>query len=751
MNLHNVKLILLREIRDQLRDRRTLFMIFVLPLLLYPLLGMSLSTVVQFRRAQPTEVLVIGMPPPEPGPSLIRNGAIDPRFLPESGRDPRPLVLKEWPAHGAAAQGRGDAFRDVEAGKYDVALYFPPDFAARLAAFRRAVERGAGHGTASAASAAAKTVPPVPAPELIYTTANERSYDAHNRLSAVLERWRDELGKSDLVAAGVPVAAARPFELQSTDVAEDTAYHKAALWSKILPVMLLLWAMTGAFYPAVDLCAGEKERGTLETLLSSPAERSEIVLGKLLTVMIFSMATAVLNLVSMGVAGWLILGHSPEFGPPPPLAPLWLALALVPIAALYSALCLALAAFARSTREGQYYLVPLLLVTMPLAVLPMTPGVELTLGNALIPVTGLVLLLRDMIEGSYWQALRYLPVVLGVTLTACVLAVRWAVDQFNSESVLFHESERLDVGLWLRHLLRDRQPTPAAAAAVFCGVLILILRFFMQAAAGEPHGDAEFLRQMLVFTFVFQLAGIALPALIMAVMLTSSPRQTLLLRLPRWSAIPAAVLLAVALNPVVNFLQTVVERLYPLAPEAQEVLARVDRLLAAAPLWKVLLLLTLAPAVCEELAFRGFILSGFRHLGHRWRAIALSAVFFGLAHTVILQQSLLACLLGVVLGLLAVQTGSLLPGVLFHLVHNSLVLVLSRCAPLWVDRWPILRKCVSIDPEGGVSYSWPVIVAGSLVAALLLAWFLRLPSPKSPEEELEEAIHRGSQNPEPEP
>ena len=99
----------------------------------------------------------------------------------------------------------------------------------------------------------------------------------------------------------------------------------------------------------------------------------------------------------------------------------------------------------------------------------------------------------------------------------------------------------------------------------------------------------------------------------------------------------------------------------------------------------MLLLLTLAPAVCEELAFRGFILSGFRHLGHRWRAIALSAVFFGLAHTVILQQSLLACLLGIVLGLLAVQTGSLLPGVLFHLVHNSLVLVLSRRRPCgWI-------------------------------------------------------------------
>ena len=58
------------------------------------------------------------------------------------------------------------------------------------------------------------------------------------------------------------------------------------MWSKILPFVVLIWALTGAFYPAIDLCAGEKERGTLETLLSSPAQRSEIVWGKLLSVVI---------------------------------------------------------------------------------------------------------------------------------------------------------------------------------------------------------------------------------------------------------------------------------------------------------------------------------------------------------------------------------------------------------------------------------------------------------------------------------
>ena len=148
-------------------------------------------------------------------------------------------------------------------------------------------------------------------------------------------------------------------------------------------------------------------------MLSSPAERIEIVWGKLLTVMLFSMATAVLNLVSMGITGSFVLSQLPDLGPPPLLAIVWLLVALVPVSALFSALCLALAAFARSTKEGQYYLMPLVLVTMPLMILPMAPGVELNLGNSLIPITGVVLLLRAMLEGNYLAALPYIPLVVG--------------------------------------------------------------------------------------------------------------------------------------------------------------------------------------------------------------------------------------------------------------------------------------------------------------------------------------------------
>ena len=199
------------------------------------------------------------------------------------------------------------------------------------------------------------------------------------------------------------------------------------------------------------------------------------------------------------------------------------------MAAFFSALCLALAAFARSTKEGQYYLMPLLMLTMPLVILPMAPGVELNLGNSLIPVTGIVLLLRSVLEGDYWQAAQYSPVVAAVTLAACLMAIRWAVEQFNCEAVLFRESERLDLRLWAAAVVARRRPTPSAAAAVCCGVLILMLHFFVSCSLTAPADFGGLARTFLVP----QLLVIVPPALLMTLIFTRSPRETLLLRRPR--------------------------------------------------------------------------------------------------------------------------------------------------------------------------------------------------------------------------
>jgi len=729
MNWSNVKLILGREIRDQLRDRRTLFMIAVLPILLYPLLGMSFYQIAQFMREQPTSVLIVGAEELEGLPKLFDDGRFTVRLFERPAQ--RQLLTLTFAANDSSQPEA--ARRAVQKREYDAAVYFPRGFADRLLAFRQEIkERQPDRDTATGRSL--EWEPQVPSPEILYSTATEKSQLAFARVASVLRAWTDEVGKVNLTAGGVPTKAARPFDVESADVAQEVGRRGAAMWAKLLPVLLLLWAMTGAFYPAVDLCAGEKERGTLETLLSSPAERTEIVLGKLMTIMLFSMITAALNLLSMGLTGMLLVFRIPAMGGPPPLtAVLWLAIALVPVAALFSALCLALAAFARSTKEGQYYLMPLLLVTMPLVVLPMASSVELNLGNSLIPVTGVVLVLRSLLEGNYWQARQFLPPVIFVTLACCLFSIRWAVEQFNSESVLFRESERIDFVLWMRHVLQDRGPTPTVAGAVFCGLVILLVKFFLSSALPPIQG----FRGTAVVVVVSQLVIILTPALLMTIMLTSSPRQTLLLRRPPPLAIIGTAALAVAIHPLVAVLNTAVLKLYPVNAEVEKALSG---LLEGAPgFWQVAVLFALMPAICEELAFRGFILSGFRHLGYKWRAIFYSALFFGLSHAV-LQQWMITGAVGLVLGLIAVQTGSIWPGMLFHMLHNTLGLAVGRVTPELVERWPALAMLLDPHDASGMKFHWPIVAASGVVSFMILWWFLRLPYSRSHEEQQHEAL-----------
>jgi sodium transport system permease protein len=734
MNWSNVKLILQREIRDQLRDRRTLFMIAVLPLLLYPLLGMSFFQVVQFMREHAIRVLVIGAPQSPGLPQLIA----DAQFAPDLFADPQDARLlavtqqKDTSAEQQAHQTPLERARQaMQAGDYDVVVYFPPDFDERFARLQQSMARS---------QVGDDPLPPVTMPEVdVYPNlAKDASKAAHRRVSDVLDQWREAIVEHNLEANRIPTAAARPFEITTVDVAEESQ-RKAVLWSKILPFVLLIWSLTGAFYPAIDLCAGEKERGTLETLLSSPAERIEIVWGKLLTIMLFSMATAILNLASMGIAGSFILTqlHLPDFGPPPGLAVVWLLVALVPVSALFSALCLALAAFARSTKEGQYYLMPLVLVTMPLTILPMAPGVELNVGNSLIPITGVMLLLRTMLEGNYVAALPYIPLVTLVTLGCCWMAIRWATDQFNKESVLFRESERWGVGLWIRHLLRDREATPSFAEAMFCGITILMIRFFLSFALESPRSFVEFASLVAVT----QLVVVATPALLMTIMLTRSPKQTLLLHWPRLGTLAAGVLLALSLHPTINLLQTVISRMYPLNAE---VALQLDQLLnVPGSLATMLLVIAVLPAVCEELAFRGFVLSGLRHVGHKWTAIVISSVFFAATHA-IFQQSLVAFALGLVLGFVAIQTGSILPAILFHITHNSLGLLLKDMPSRLADKGHWLHWLARDAAEGEPLYRWPVIVGSLAASAAILFWFHRQPYDRTREESLQEAIDRQS-------
>ncbi len=760
MNFKNVKLIFLREMRDQLRDRRTLFLIAVLPLLLYPLLGMSFFQLSQFMRNTAAKVMVVGedeLTQHDWLPPLLGTEESDRQFdsalfvnRPDELASLKLVDIEATQSEDLSEQATAttnplDAARDaLDRGEVQVVLYFPPGFGERLDAAREALIHRASNP---------KTTEPtqLPEPQIFFNSAKEKSRIAQMRVERVLSIWRNTVAQTNLRDGNVPLEAARPFEMLPQDVAEEQQRH-AAVWSKILPFILFIWALTGAFYPAVDLCAGEKERGTLETLLVSPAQRREIVWGKLLTVMTFSVITALLNLGSMGLTGKFVLAQfqqisafsgSGALAMPPMISLVWMVIALLPVSALFSALCLACAAFARSTKEGQYYLMPLLLIVMPLMMLPLSPGVELTLGNSLIPVTGVVLLLRSFIEGQYWEALPYIVPVFGVTLICCLLAIRWAEEQFQSESILFRESERLDLGRWLVHLVRDRAETPTFTQGIMCVGAILVVQFFVKLALSSAaiHGvDFAFFLQSM---FISQVVCIALPAALLTLLFTSNKKRTLLIdRLPSWSMIVATALLAVFIRPLGMEFAAAIQYLYPPSPDMLAQIGALSEAINLVPnFWVLLLLMAVLPAVCEELAFRGFILSGLRHVGHKWWAIGLSSVAFGMVHP-ILQQQIAAAAVGLVLGYLAVQTGSLLLCMLFHAIYNGLGLAMSK----------MIDEAGAYSSESHLTWilggnekvifqPW-VLIVSAVGAGAILWWLHCLPYQRTKEEKLQEARER---------
>ena len=739
MNWRNVKTVWTRELRDQLRDRRTLFMVAVLPLLMYPLMGMSFFQLSQFMQSHTARVLVVGaeqLKQAKELPPLLEGEHFSASLFDRRVMASKLKVETSGNQADSARSALVPARTRLTNGDVDVVVIFPQDFADRLKQLRTELKAASEGGSATDLV----DPPQAPQPVVLYNSARDASQVSYLRVERLLSKWRKQIVGENLSQSRVPSGVLQPFSVNREDVARQSA-RQAGIWSKLLPFIVFVWALTGAFYPAVDLCAGEKERGTLETLLASPASRGEIVWGKLLTVTTFSMVTAILNLIGIGLTGQFIAQQMTAAAGPlaesgggmgmPSLASLgWLLFALPPIAALFSALSFACASFARSTKEGQYYFMPLFLVTLPLMLMPLSPGIELNLGNSLVPIMGVVLLLRSLMEGDLLEGMRYFVPVTLVTLGCCLLAIRWAVSQFSQESVLFRGDERFDLRLWLVNLVRRKSETPTPAMAVGCVAMILLLQFIVRTvqSAFPPESIESIDFNYMAIILIISQACVLLPALLIGGSLTRSFRKTFLLsRPPRLRAIAGVALLAVVIHPLYSQLLAGIRQLYPLSDEAlAQVGVMSEALTSGGSLWLMVALMALLPAVCEELTFRGCILSGLRRAGSTPWAVIITAVAFGAIHG-IFQQSLAAAVLGVLIGYLAVVTGSIVPCIVFHAVHNSLPAIIAHFAePLseWLETSTAFTWLFRVEEGTLVGYH-PAVVLGAAAASVLLLWWIR--------------------------
>jgi sodium transport system permease protein len=196
-------------------------------------------------------------------------------------------------------------------------------------------------------------------------------------------------------------------------------------------------------YPAMDLTAGEKERGTMETILCSPVARTDLVLGKFLMVLTASLTTAVVSIVTTGIT-FVIIGlmagasAAARSGAMPTLDPagLLLVMALVlPVAVLFCSVLLAVSLFAKSIKEASSYATPLIILIIVPAMMGMMPGVELNARLALVPVLNIALASKELVSGVFqWN---YLALIFGSTCVYAAAALAVCVRMFNREDVLF--------------------------------------------------------------------------------------------------------------------------------------------------------------------------------------------------------------------------------------------------------------------------------------------------------------------------
>jgi len=402
MSYQNIGFVFRKELTEWLRDRRTIISTVVIPLLLFPILTVGFGTLAS---------LLIGKARQEVPKVMVLGGADSPKILEGVRKLDKIEVV-------AAESNWKDEIINKE---IRAAVEIPPAFQADLAQQKTDVVK-------------------------IYMYEGElKSSFAADRIEKYFKDLSDTVVTERLAAKNLPPSILKPFEVKQDNVAPPEKVSGAVLGG-LVGYMVILLCLTGGMYPAMDLTAGEKERGTMETILSSPVSRFHLVLGKFFLVLTAALATAALSVLSMGLSFSALKFFSPQaasqrgesaalllkLGPGTVIAIFVMAL---PLAVLFSAVLMTISLFAKSYKEAQSYVSPLMILVILPAVAALLPGVELTSKLALVPILNVSLLCKELVTGTYhWN---YIAMIFVSTCVYAGAALFLAVKMFQREDVLF--------------------------------------------------------------------------------------------------------------------------------------------------------------------------------------------------------------------------------------------------------------------------------------------------------------------------
>lgn len=690
MRLHVVITIYRKELVEALRDRRTLFMMILLPLMLYPLLILGMSRMQEGQQAataaRASQIAVWGEVPDDLRQRLTQKGKVE--LLPWAGATetvragltmnqltPPPTPPLELDAAEPPPKSRKMPDTDwakaaqqaILDRKADAVLIAWPGFADHAA-----------KGELGVAS-------------ILFDSVRDNSRKARDRVSDVIRLYRVDLVRQREQKGGLAAGFATGIEIQSTNVATEQR-RSGMLIGMLLPYMLIMFSAISGFYAAIDMTAGEKERGTMQTLLCAPVESLEIIGGKFLAVWTIAMIATVINLLSLAMTFSRVKMLPGMQMSVPPSTYLIAFLMLIPISLMINSVFLAVGAFAKDFKDGQNFMTPILLgLLVPLSV-TLTPGVELNAYLAFVPMVNIALLIKGVFVGEWSADMLFLVLISSFCYAS--LALVFAAHIWEKNAVLLGGKESFR-SLFDFSRRPGARPTPGTSLLIFA--VVLVAGFYVSLSLLK-YG----LPAVLVVT---QYVCFLLPVLLLIRMKGFDFVETLRLRAPSLKTILGAVLIGVSAWAVAGGL------LVRLLPPPESLQKALEKLLMidekAVPLWQVWALLALTPAICEELLFRGLIMSGFRRLG-MWPAILASGLLFGLAHASI-YRLLPTMALGVIFGYAVWKTNSIVAGMICHALNNGLMASMARSKPLIVQMgmgdskfvpWHIIAICTVVMAAG---------------------------------------------------
>lgn len=625
MRTKMVKAIFKKEMIDILRDKRTLFMGIILPLILYPVIMLIM-----------TQIMTMSMSSIE---SEDMNIAFD--------KNPNKELVSIIENYTDESTGHinivstNDYKEDLEEGNIDAYI-------------------------------GVKGENKIENYEIYINSSKENASSVNNKLESIFSSYKDSKVKNKIEESKLNVEETLdPVVYETVDVAKNEEVAGVVL-GQILPFILIMGVLLGAIYPAIDSMAGEKERGTLETLFTLPITNLELVMGKYLAVSICAIVTAILNVVSILLTLIYILATGELTGQlfsdslkiSNLAGPLLIAIICVCLFAMVvSAVSMCVCSLAKSFKDAQNYITPVMFLVLIPSYASMIPNMNLTRTTAVIPVVNISLLIKSVL--SFQSNLGLIALVFISNFAFVILSVILLSKMFNSEEILFGNGKNFSFLEKRSDIKKGTMPNVSDGIVLYAVGLVLLIYV-------GSYVQIKFGMTGIALT---QIMIIGLP-LLFAYYIKSDFKKVFSLKLPKIRHLIGAAILWIGTYLIVFIATNIILYYFPQNQEIVEGLN--DALFIKDSLFLNLVLIALMPAICEELFFRGFILTSLKHNKKSYKgAIIVSGILFGMMHMDFIRI-IPTSILGMAFAYAVCKTNSIGVSMFMHFLNNGFAVVITH-------------------------------------------------------------------------